>query len=523
MQHFTELEGTLWRVAGLLAKRGFVSAPDEARDLIHDFFLEAWPKVRATYDPAQGSMAAYASQAFYRFGRRKLAALNTIRHRLVDLEAIAELSSAEPWPDHQVERMQDLRAVRKALEKLPALERQVLTDFLSGDGEGEFRQAGKYGLSRYAYRDALVSAVGRVAAEVAGVHASPLEQQVLRLLWKEGRTAQQTARLLGIDTSEVQGIKHGYARRLLGSIKGKRQADKEGDDMATQHNPAGVAEHLRRALASPGSEPALEELRQAALRHWASIPSAEHAGSLSEVSLGEHLPAECDPQWLARVYEALAPATQQDDAGERAILDLLERIADNEAQEIGEAVSLLIEQLPSTLHPMNWLPDVDRASDVDRLHYTEDETFRYARNGARDLALHGVTPRAIAECAAGFSLLFARVLRADAIDDRPQPGLPLVELASDSRRRAIAWPLLWGQAAMASDVREKQARGLAEWLVHVCGVRPYVVEGFRCEQSPRGFHFIQLPAPSPLEQGLLRPGELMGRWSRVDVREGIGA
>src|SRR5438270_1228739 len=81
---FQEYERLLWRVLAQLARDGFIAPPDEGRDLIHDFYLEAWPGIRERFDPKRGAFQAYVFSAFYRFGRRRIIDLQNWRGRLVD-------------------------------------------------------------------------------------------------------------------------------------------------------------------------------------------------------------------------------------------------------------------------------------------------------------------------------------------------------------------------------------------------------------------------------------------------------
>ena len=271
---------------------------------------------------------------------------------------------------------------------------------------------------------------------------------------------------------------------------------------------------FERALAVPGDAQALEQLHLAAEEHWRRSPGDPHAPTLDEM-LGLGLPEAIPTEWLARVYEAVAPvADSQDDS----VSGVLQHIAQSEDREIGEAVSVLVHSLPQNLHPVHWLQEL-QLSLAEREHYLSDEALRYTWGDARSLAEHGITPRAVAECAAGFSLLFATSLRSEPDRYEPAADAETIAVAGGSTVRALSWERLEGQTAMISDLPRPDVRGLSRWLIHVCGVRPYLVDGFRCEQSMRGFRFVQLPVRSPLDASVSRPTELMARWSRTDFRD----
>src|SRR5688572_4101425 len=69
---FLDYQRLLWRMLGVLARRGYVVPPGDARDLIHDFYLDAWPGLTQRFDPTLGTFATYVAAAFYRFARRRI-------------------------------------------------------------------------------------------------------------------------------------------------------------------------------------------------------------------------------------------------------------------------------------------------------------------------------------------------------------------------------------------------------------------------------------------------------------------
>jgi len=57
VRSFIEYEPLLWRVLSKLVRDGYHIQPHDARDLIHDFFLE-WEPLNSRFDAAKGEFAA---------------------------------------------------------------------------------------------------------------------------------------------------------------------------------------------------------------------------------------------------------------------------------------------------------------------------------------------------------------------------------------------------------------------------------------------------------------------------------
>ena len=196
-EKFGQKEGVFWRVLGTLARHGYAVPPSEARDLIHDFYLDAWNGLNERFDPALGSFDSYMGAAFYRFARRRILKLENLLHRTVGLEsAFAELTTASTPPDIIQDREQ-LKAVKAAVSQLPPLEQQVLDEFLSGVGSSERQLAARHNLSRYALRELLTDAVGKVAVTVGSMSSSSnSDEQIAELLWKYDQPPRQVAHSL---------------------------------------------------------------------------------------------------------------------------------------------------------------------------------------------------------------------------------------------------------------------------------------------------------------------------------------
>src|SRR5262249_54398118 len=118
-----------------------------------------------------------------------------------------------------LDRELHLRAVRQALEHLPELQHAVLQDYLGGGGS-ERELAQRHGMTRYRLRETLVDAVGRVMAEIGEeTLAQTPEGRIALSLWREGRTVQDTSRLLGLSVPEVQAARRRFVQRILEQLR----------------------------------------------------------------------------------------------------------------------------------------------------------------------------------------------------------------------------------------------------------------------------------------------------------------
>jgi RNA polymerase sigma-70 factor (ECF subfamily) len=96
-----------------------------AEDVVQEAFLSLW-RTGARYDPARGSVRAWLLRVVH---NRTIDTFRraTIRDgRDVHDEAAAERLAAAELTDQEVQRREDVRQVRGALEELPADQRQVI-------------------------------------------------------------------------------------------------------------------------------------------------------------------------------------------------------------------------------------------------------------------------------------------------------------------------------------------------------------------------------------------------------------
>ena len=56
---FQQYGRLLWSVLAGLARGGYVTSPDEGRELMRSFFVEAWPKVLRDFDKRKAGLQTY--------------------------------------------------------------------------------------------------------------------------------------------------------------------------------------------------------------------------------------------------------------------------------------------------------------------------------------------------------------------------------------------------------------------------------------------------------------------------------
>jgi RNA polymerase sigma factor (sigma-70 family) len=409
LPQFTSYERLLWRVLATLARHGFVAPPNEGRDLIHDFYVEAWPGVLERFDEAKSAFTTYLSAAFYKFARRRIVSLQNWRYRFVDLDAIADTASDGKAPHELVEDDEQVRFITKALLTLPSVEREVLYAYLSGGESSERTLARKFAMSRYALREALANAVSRLAVEVGKLPAAnTLEAKVADCLWRRGRSPRSAAGLLGVSVAEVNAARSRFASELLEALRGVDAPRTHGRTIMDE-----FLDMLRAALRSPGDERLLQEVR----KHAGEILKAlsEREGHFDV----EHVDRSQTREWVARVYAELAG--EDDGAQETAIGNAMLELRAQEAEEIGEAFERMLNGLdPDFSQWGRWFPALPRVDQRTREYLARDRSVSAAGEYGEELLVIGLTPMMFHGAARGFQLMLDRALRSANGDADPR-------------------------------------------------------------------------------------------------------
>ena len=171
-EDFAQYERLLWHVLGSLSRRGYFVPPDEARDVLHDFYVEAWRGLEQRFDPDYGTFSAYVAGSFYRFARRRLVEMNQWRNMLDDLSDLEESPSPTLGPADIHEEREAIELVQRAVASLPRFDRQLLQAYVAADEPSERVLAATHSLTRYEVRRRLASAMAKIT-QIVRASSSP--------------------------------------------------------------------------------------------------------------------------------------------------------------------------------------------------------------------------------------------------------------------------------------------------------------------------------------------------------------
>ncbi|WP_426175108.1 RNA polymerase sigma factor [Massilia sp. TWR1-2-2] len=498
----TTYERHLWRVLAVLARAGYFVPPQDARDLIHDFYFDQWDGLLLRYDSDRSQFATYVSAAFYRFARRRILALQRWRLRTVDLDDAGELASTAPAPDQQLESSERIALIRARLASLPALERAVLFDFLAGDDANERSLARRHSLTRYGLREVLANALGRLMVALAADEAAPtLEAQVAKSLWIDSLSPRHVARLHGIGTAEVNTARWRFVAELIKSLRQFNHPPKPARktmDTAT--------EILKSALFAVGDDAAL-----ARVRDHAAVLLAALADDDLDLSINQQQAQflEANARWVGEVYDAIgvddSEATQPSEL-QCAIADLML----DEAQQIGDAFSALAESLAERGYRWTHRFEGLKPSGPELMHLIDEPTLRDGGAAASTLFEFGLTPGMIYGATRGLCLLFSRISRALAAGTTLAPQMAERTGASfcivGDALELVFLPHALACAAVAGtpDLPAQAVEPLLAWIKDVLPLSPWLIEGYTWEDSAGGIE-LMLPV-------VQRAPDLVAQW-----------
>ncbi len=499
----TTYERHLWRVLAMLGRAGYFVPPQDARDLIHDFYLDQWPGLLQRFDSDRSQFGTYLSAAFYRYARRRILALERWRRRSVDLEAAADLASTTAMPDQQLESSEQLALIRAGLAQLPALERTVLFDFLASGDANERALAARHSLTRYRLREVLADAVGRLMVTLAAGPAAPtLDARVAKSLWLDGLSARQVAGLHGIGTADVNAARARFVADLMKSL---RQFNHPPKTVRKAMNPS--IEILKSALFAVNDAAALERVRGNAPKLLGALADDDIDLSLDQQQM--QFLAD-NAQWVGTVYAAIGVHDSPADPSElqQAIAGMML----DETQQIGDAFSALVESL--TERGYRWTRRFDRLkpSSEAMMHLIEDPAVSSGGAAARELFEFGLSPAMIYGATRGLFLQFSRLSRAMAAGTAPAPRLAgrtadSFCICGDSLQLAYL-PQALARAAVAGtpDVPAQAVEPLLAWIKDVLPLSPLLIEGYAWEDAAGGID-LMLPVAQ-------QAPDLVAQWSR---------
>jgi RNA polymerase sigma factor (sigma-70 family) len=508
-------ESVLWKVFAALARNGYAVPPSDARDLLHDFYLDAWQGLNERFDPKLGSFAGYIAAAFYRFARRRILKMESLARRAVDFEsAVAELSSGNTPPEI-LESRERYQAVSAALGALTPLEQGVLEDYLSGSGLSERQLAQRHRLTRYGVREVLADSVGKVAVTLGKLgSSSKTEANVAELLWKYGQSAREVAAYLNIPVAEVQVIRHQVVSTLLAEIRHPNRQLNFGRSKM-KHEEA--LKLLSSALGSVGDQKSLDSIR----KHRGDIQEALDKSDL--IFEDAHWSqVEENPEWLAKIYDSLAE--YKDEAEGSAVARAIEALRREEEREIGEAFGALIGELPAVFHA--WPQWFESVKTVDPEYQKELQGHCSVQNSAKEafgLTAYGMTPTTLFSAARGLEMLFNRMERAaragavgrPVAEEPPRkyklPKAVVLDFGAGRGPVRLSDDLIIAEVGSTPGLAPGAEQPITRWLFGALQFKPYIIDRYCAQFDQERVVLRWLGAAS---EDALERKDLIGRWSR---------
>lgn len=437
---YTSYRPLLFDAFARFGRLGLAVLPTDAMDLIHDFFLEAWEKVTANYDPSKGRLEPYVYGAFVHFARPRVARLFRLQRALVDpaqlQDVLDERDSAEPAFASQYDR----EVVAKTLDKLSSEERKMLLDYFGSDRLSERSLARKYHFSRYKLREELLGALGNVIVLLNRHEEFPQSDwKIAHCLWQEHRSIAETAGYL--DLTETQ-VRYGHQRnlrvlaRLLEEYRSGRFRGRSTTMQEQQEQTRDVCQLLWQVLLSPGNKELLEE----AEKH-----SGEILAAIEGMEGDEHQESavkEIDPQWVAQVYSKLAAAHVQKE--DTRVFEALFDARKEDERSIGEAFEEWL--LPFVSEPLrdfeSYFRSLPLVTDAQRKLLLESPAV-LASKSALELTQWGITPMTIFSATEAVGALVDRKLRRGKLasgipiglskKNRPRQGIQVLDYQTAAR------------------------------------------------------------------------------------------
>jgi RNA polymerase sigma factor (sigma-70 family) len=463
----------LFNALSRLARRGYVTPPDEGLDLIHDFFLEAWDGVNYAYDPAKSKFETYLYGSFVQFARPRIIRLRRWREGLVQPSDLAELAPSRLTVEATQEFQPDLAAIANAVSRLSDFDRNVLLAYLTDQASSERELAQRFSLTRYRLRMCVADAFGKMAVHLGDMGPiGGLLRSVLLALWRDGRTVKETAQLLEISIPEVQAMRtHLYKMVSDASHGGGGSSRSKGQGFG------GMPDFLITVLRAEASPRSVEELRAKSAQIIAFMEDA--AG---EEFFAKHA-SDFKPESIAQLYAALGSDAVLDQE-DQALLDSMLQASDAEEKDVGKAFwQVLLPSLPSKLR---FFEEVvfRSAPRIDGPHYKallSEPSVISGGPAAAELARFGVTPVTVLTASQGIANLARRFCTARAI---PQMGTFSLQrsdrntVSGRTSEHVLPRETSVEEVQMTSGTQPRTAACLFDWLSDVAETVPLVFDGF---------------------------------------------
>ncbi|HTV20303.1 MAG TPA: sigma-70 family RNA polymerase sigma factor [Polyangiaceae bacterium] len=206
---FEVLIPRMLRALRKLAGNGVLLRTSDVLDVLHDFYVEAWPGVIQRYDSQLGTFDRYAIAALLRFARVRTLRSAALRARVLpdaSADALTDAIVGEPKVDEA--------RVHGAIARLPEEHRRLI-HLVYGEDLSERDVARQLGTTRYQVRLQLAEALAAIAAQFSEAPLVSLtEGKLAQLCFVDGEPIERAASLLGISIERARLIRRALLRRF---------------------------------------------------------------------------------------------------------------------------------------------------------------------------------------------------------------------------------------------------------------------------------------------------------------------
>jgi hypothetical protein len=482
-QAYGHLTPIFFGVLGRLARQGFVVSPADSMDLIHDFFVDAWPALNDNFDPNKGSFDGYAYGAFVRFARPRIIRLQRWQYSLVGVDRLDTYTSASSG----IVSSPDDDKVRRAISRIPKVEQEILRRYVYTDSASERSLARDFMLTRYRLKETLVDALGRVVVSLDRPAAiAPLDWDVARALWRDCRTIQETAKYLSLTVEQVRRANTRnvlFLREVLKNYQGRKGFEEGRDYMFRAQSAAAMAtsaiDILKQTLESPNQEDLVKQVRVKANEILRQMASSDLQALELDV---EKLSAE----WVAKVYQALfeGAAPEAQETYDTEAVEELFSIHGKKDVVIGEAFRNLVAGLPEPLVKgtlFSNLPHIPR--DEERL-LRQAPDVQASLSDSVSFLPYGIRPLKVfygTEAVAGVG---ERILNLKFVDEAQLILGEQIQFLDDRKKCQNLGDLMVLEIAQTAETNAETSKALYSWLIQTAQYRPYLFKGFRAQLRP---------------------------------------
>lgn len=500
---YRQYRGLLFSALGKLAAQGFSVPPDDAADLVHDFFAEAWGGIAERYDPERATLGTYVYAAFVRFARPRIVRLQRFRGSLVEpreIERLAEAESDAPEPGDVL----DLQRLNKAIIALPLPSRELLEYWLKAPSGSEREVARSLGLSRYQARLRLIDALGQVSVAMGALGSvESIDRDVALAVWRDGLTIVEASARLRLTAQQVGNAYRRNQRRLertLSLIRGTQARNKRSETMSQNKTEKLIEriyqEHYSKDLVQDIKSHAAELVEY--LRETEDVPP----------SSWEELPVE----WLADVYAAIAAGlgTELQPATDEALF----RADAEDRESVGRAfLEVLVPAIPRGISSLVELcqGNLDQVSREVQERLALEPDVKAGGQAAVELTAFGLTPTHLVLATDAVALLLERAIDAEYFPVGRQLLFRLFASGSDTvtcegQEEELTQSELADEIAAFAEVDNEKSAVLLHWAVNTAEFLPYLFIGFRAILVEDALALTQL---TPSET----PKNLFQRWN----------